>query len=178
MLSLNIISPTLKKEIKTKTLYRSVKKLANIIFAVFIIYSFIFLGAKIILQSHFNQLVNINTSLNRGPENYVITVKDINAKIEDIEKIQNESIYWSYLIEKINNLVSEGIIISKIQASSENPTLALKGNANTRDSLLIFKENLERDGIFSNIELPIQSLLSKTNINFDINITLGSYEFK
>jgi hypothetical protein len=178
MIKLNIISTALKKEIKTKILYRAINKLIVITFITIVLYALSFFSAKIILQLHFNKLVNENISLNRGPENYVITVKEINTQIENIEKIQNEAIYWSYLLEKINNLVNNGVSITKLQNIKEKNIFYLKGQADTRDSLLAFKKDLEKSLMFKNVELPIQSLLSKTNINFEISLSLVNYDFK
>ncbi|MEA3449406.1 MAG: PilN domain-containing protein [Patescibacteria group bacterium] len=131
-----------------------------------------------ILQTHFNELVNNNTLLNRGPQNHIVAVKNINGNIKKIEDIQNKSIYWSYLIEDIYALTNANILINKIQAESGNNILRLQGSAGTRDALLEFQQNLEKNDIFAEVELPIQSLLSKTNIDFNMSLKLNSYEFK
>jgi len=44
----------------------------------------------------------------------------------------------------------------------------LSGAADTRDNLLAFKDNLEKEGCFSNVDLPLSNLVDKTDVSFRI----------
>jgi Tfp pilus assembly protein PilN len=177
MLTLNIIPEELKKDNKLMTIYLSTKKLMIIFLLFFIIYAAALFGAKIILRSHYEETDNEANLLTKNTENYSKQVGAINAQINAVETIQNNTVFWSYLIEFFSNKLPNGIILKTLQVDKETKIINLSGVAETRDALLLLKSLLEADKTFSDINLPIKSLLEKENISFSIQTKYTTYEF-
>jgi len=54
-----------------------------------------------------------------------------------------------------------------------NPgTIALEGNALTRENLSSFVTILEGSGLFAKVDSPVSNILKKTNISFSLNLIL------
>jgi Tfp pilus assembly protein PilN len=53
-----------------------------------------------------------------------------------------------------------------------NSTITLKGDADTRDALLIFVDNLRADSLFSSVESPITNILKERTVTYILTITL------
>ena len=178
MINLNIISQELKKEINTKRIYSSYKNLLAIIFIALVFYTSAYLGCLLILQIHFVETVKDTTLITRGSENYSAQVRQLNSAITNIESIQSEYTNWSYLLEFIHQLSGQNININNININKKNAEITLSGIAATRDGLLELKEKLEESNYFTEINLPIKNLLEKENINFNIDSSFRTYEFK
>lgn len=178
MLKLNIISNELKKEIKLKALYHSAHRLMVILLFLAVLYSAVFILSYFFLQHHYNNVLGSSSGVNKGSENYINVVKNINQEVSEIEKIQQESVYWSYLLEYFREAAGPELRLTKYQFDAAKPDIVIGGWADTRESLLDFKSELEESEWFSEVNLPIKNLLLKSDINFDIALKLTSHEFK
>jgi hypothetical protein len=97
MLTLNLISEELKKQIKLRHLYLFIKKvnLALIVITIFI--AIILSVAKAILQVNFNNIVEQTTLVTRNNQGYNNKIKEINSKINFVEKIQSAFVPSKFL---------------------------------------------------------------------------------
>mgnify|MGYP003975772655 CR=1 FL=1 len=178
MIKLNIISPELKKEIKFKYFYTSLKSILLLLLVSMLIHSFFLLTAKYILQAHANETDNRSILITSQTENYDKKVKNINSQVDYINKIQDETITWSKFIEILSNNIDSGIYISKFNTNQKSNAFNILGVAKTRQDLLNFKKSLEDLELFADISIPIDVLLQKENISFSIETSFKSYEFK
>lgn len=173
MIHLNIIPEKIKNEIKLRFFYKVSKKflylliiIASVIGIVlmtseFILYSFL---AKEISNSPIDFKSSLSTSQNK--------VTDINTKINLLEKMQGNFIQWTILLNSLTNIIPEEIRLNSLSINRDPATISFNGTANKRDDLLNFKEALEGSILFENIDFPIQNLLQKENINFEIKAKL------
>lgn len=175
MLSLNLISNELKKEIKLRQFYLFIKKISLILITIFIFTATILLTAKIILQIKFNNTVNQMTLVTKNNQGYNNKVRDINGKIDFVEKTQNEFIPWSNALKIISEITPEKISLNYVKINFEEQSVKIKGKAGLRENLLGFKQNMEDSGIFKDIDFPIKNILEKENIDFEI-ISKINYE--
>ncbi len=51
-------------------------------------------------------------------------------------------------------------------------TLEVRGTAETRESLRVFKQALDESGYFSSVEIPLSSFIERSNIPMNISIVL------
>jgi len=56
--------------------------------------------------------------------------------------------------------------------------LDLFGHAETRRDLIELKEEFENSNNYLSIDFPIQNILEKNDIDFDMLITIDPYDFK
>ena len=173
MLTLNLISEELKKEIKLRHLYLFIKKINLSLIIITIVIVIILLVAKTILQIKFNDIVDQTTLVTKNNQGYNNKIKNINSKIDFVEKIQNNFIPWSNLLKTIANITSKDIGLYYLKINFEEQTIKIKGKAGLRESLLDFKQKMEATAIFENIDFPIKNILEKENINFEINAKIN-----
>ena len=173
MLSLNLISEELKKEIKLRRLYLLVKKISLTLIIITIAAAIILLTAKTILQSGFNNIIGQTTLITKNSQGYNNKIKDINGKIDLVETIQNNFIPWSNLLKITADITPEDIGLYYLKISLEEQTIKIKGQAGQRASLLDFKEKMAAAAIFEEIDFPLKNILEKENINFEINAKIN-----
>lgn len=173
MLTLNLISEELKKEIKLRHLYSFIKKINLTLIIITIAIAIILLSAKTILQIKFNDTVDQTTLVTKNNQGYNLKIRDINNKINFIEKIQNDFIPWSNLLEIVADITSNDIDLNYLKINFEEQTIKIKGRAGLRSSLLDFKQKMETTTVFKNIDFPIKNILEKENINFEISAKIN-----
>jgi len=176
MLKLNILSPELKNDIKLKNIYAILKKSLFFIFLSTTIYAVVLVVSNFYLKNHYSIIsleYNQIKEKNNDIDNEII---QINKQIDQIQKIQESKVNWLKLIEHISKNSSNDIKYNRI-AMSKSSGLILVGNSRTRESLLQLKNYLESTSFLTEINFPIQNLLEKENINFEIKAKLSNYEF-
>ena len=168
MLTINLTPKNIKEEVRLKRIYSLFKNFSYIIIIIIIAASSSLLIAKFMLQNSFNQIVGDSTLVTKNTQNYNIDVKTINDKLASISKVQNEYAVWSALLERITNLMNDGIKLNFIKLNRADNSLRISGHALTRESLLAFKDAIEKDKIFSNVDIPLKNLFDKNDIDFEI----------
>lgn len=173
MLILNLVSSEQKKETKLRHIYGFIKTINLTLIVITIVIAIVLLTAKIILQAKFNEIVSQTTLVTKTNQGYNNNIREINNKLNFIEKIQNEFIPWSNLLKILAELTPSGINLYYVKLDSLEQTIKIKGRAGLRSNLLVFKEALEATAYFREIEFPIKNILEKANIDFEINAKLN-----
>lgn len=173
MLTLNLISEELKKKIKLRHLYLFIKKINLTLIVITIVVAIILLIAKTILQVKFNDIVDQTTLVTKNNQGYNLKIRDINNRINFVEKVQNDFIPWSNLLKTVADITSNDIGLNYLKINLADQTIKIKGKAGLRDSLLDFKQKMEAATIFKEIDFPIKNILEKENINFEINAKIN-----
>ena len=92
--------------------------------------------------------------------------------------IQADAIDWSKLIEDIMVKTNDNIVFSRITIDREKYRLDLFGHAETRGDLIDLKREFENTDSYLTIDFPIENILEKNDINFDMLMTIDPYDFK
>lgn len=177
MLTLNIIPPELKKQIHLGHINKRINSYFLISLFTIISYGVVLFLVTVILQKDYKYTSESASFVTRDAENYNAKTKEINMQISQIEEIQKNTVNWSIPIHKLINTTKRGIQINNLSLDKKNNSLQISGMADTREDLLSFKDNLNDTTFLSGINLPIESLLKKENITFNITATISSYEF-
>lgn len=174
MLALNLLPPETKKEIIARRINQVIKNNLLFLFVTATIITVSLLWGRIFLDNQFITTVN-NTSQVSKRINSPLTadVHTINQTLQTITKIQQEFIPWPTVLFELGSVTPPAVIISNIQITQESATLQIRGLALTRSAFLQFKEDLEKNNLFTNIKSPVQNLLAQKNINFNLEITLN-----
>ncbi|MCK5416064.1 hypothetical protein KAI92_01400 [Candidatus Parcubacteria bacterium] len=178
MITLNIISKVLKKNIKINKIYKSIKKILFILFINLSIYTIILLLMFALLQLKHSKVSTEAMTMNKDTEIYSIKAKKINQQINEISKIQNDFIPWSTFFNNFTNSVNSKITITNISVNKKDKLITIKGSAKTRTDLISFKNTIKEISYLEEIDLPMKNLLIKENINFNIETKFINYEFK
>lgn len=178
MLKLNILPAEFKKEIKLFSFYNVLRNILLLLVFLTATTGIIFLLGDATLQiymdnSGFNKSVIKNNFTNLDDK-----VKEAEKKIDYVMNIQEEAINWSKLMEDIMQRTNDNITFSKISVNREKYQLDLFGHAETRADLISLKEEFEDSDTYLSIDFPIQNILEKNDIDFDMLITIDPYDFK
>jgi hypothetical protein len=95
---------------------------------------------------------------------------NINARLQGISKILDDFTPWSYFIEDIAKNAEQEIDFRNIEINKKEGKINIKGNSSDRGALLDFKHDLENSERFDKIIFPIENILKKKNVDFDIEI--------
>ncbi|HEY4494767.1 MAG TPA: hypothetical protein VJC02_01545 [Candidatus Paceibacterota bacterium] len=181
-----MIHYTLLPENEMKSL-RHEYRIRLIILALFFICSIVVVGILILIPSYVISDVQEKGALNRVKElkssqeaSGVAEIEKNLALVENITKriIANDNnISYSSLIEdvishKTKEVKINSFSVSKATGTSTPVEIIVQGKASTRDSLVIFKNNIESDKQFSKVELPVSDLAKSKDIGFALRLTV------
>lgn len=169
MLKLNLVSQELRAEIKLRHIYNLQKKINYIFIIILAVITTILLSAKAILQNTFNKTVEQTTLVTKSNQSYNSRVRTINHKLGYVAKIQDEFIYFSYLMEDISKMATGNINLYLVKINLQDNTIVVKGKSGLRDDLLALKRNMENSNLFENINFPLKNILEKQDVDFEID---------
>lgn len=96
-------------------------------------------------------------------------VKEINAVIDKMGKIEKIDILPQIVLNDIAKAALNGITIEKYTIDFDKGMVFISGVAFDRQSLLTFQKNLEEIPNISQLEVPITSFEDETNLEFEIS---------
>ncbi len=178
MINLNLLPENLKKEIESKKILHFINKAIIISSVLLFIYLIAFNISKYILIKHYRETKEVFANTNHETESYINNMDIINKKINYIKDIQADYIIWSKLIYDISLTNNDGIIFESLSVNKDKKILNIRGKAKTREKLLLFKDKIQEVPYLSEIVFPLQNLFKKEDINFDINATIKTYDFR
>lgn len=172
MLTLNLISQEIKKEIKLKRVYGLIKKTNYSFVIAAIIFAAVLLFAKFILQNNFNEIVAQTTLVTKNSQAYNNKVRGINSQLALAAQIQNDFTAWSVLLEELAAKTPAEVNFSYVKIDKMAETIKIRGRVRSRDALLVFKNNLENSAAFTDIDFPVKNILKQKDIDFEISAKL------
>jgi Tfp pilus assembly protein PilN len=175
MLALNIIPKELKNEMVLKKLVRSTRIVLCYVSVSTLVYVVALFGCRLILENHRKEISSQNIIVTKNTDNYSKQVKEINKQVAAIADIQQNNIYWSPLIKALFNNIPDDIKLSRVAFSKPDHSLNIAGVAGTRSSLINLRQYLENNNNFNVASFPVQNLIEKQNINFDIKLDIKSF---
>ncbi len=124
---------------------------------------------KKLVGDHFNQNQN-KLNLETSEDNKAL-IENLENKISIIKNAQKNNFLVS---ERVINILlakkTEGIKINEINFTSNEKgrSINIRGQALSREKLLLFKKNLEKDINFTKVDLPVSNFIKSTDIEFSL----------
>lgn len=87
---------------------------------------------------------------------------------EQLEKALSDQISHVLILEKINDLIPDNLFLEQI--SIVDGKIIIKGFSSNRESLIEFRDKLEKSDLFDSVEAPISNFTASENINFTFTI--------
>jgi len=177
MITLNLISPQYKKELKLREICIIIKNITLAILIFTTVSSLILFSAQTILTHNYSKVVQETTLVSKPLPQPQREIKDLNEQLKTIQKIQEQYVSFSEILFYLSKSIPQGVIINSLEIDRVSKTVNIKGKAGLREDFLNFKENLTSSKIFTDPEFPISSILEKENITFDIKTGLNLEAF-
>jgi Tfp pilus assembly protein PilN len=166
MIILNLIPPIKKQELRLTQVYKIIKNLIILILFLTIFVAIILLLIKMALENNFNKVVEGSTLTTKYANIFNKDVKEFNQYLTAVDKIQKDYISWRQFLIDFTKLTPQNINIYGINLNDDK--ILITGQAKNRDDLLLFKNNLENSNLFSGVSIPLENLLKKDNVDFNI----------
>lgn len=166
---INLIPPYRKEEIEKSRKLKLAWKFESGSFFILLIFLATVFSFNYVLDANLKLLSRYLEIKNRGEQfQEIIRLRDFfkkaNANVAEAEKLEKDQLYWSRLFLKLSELSPAGIEVKKVAA--RNYLVNLSGRANTRENLIAFKEKIEKNECFSEINFPLSNLETKEGADF------------
>ncbi|NTV40809.1 MAG: PilN domain-containing protein [Candidatus Moranbacteria bacterium] len=96
--------------------------------------------------------------------------KQMNETAVLLVKIQAGHLRWVDIFSHLSQDTPQGVVLESF--ANKDYSVFLVGKAKTRDQLLQFKENLEKDSCFGNVNVPLSNLVVKDNVDFQLDFVV------
>lgn len=172
MLSLNLLTPERKEMFYWRTLIKRVIHWGIKILLVLFIFSIHFLIINLYLDYQIGSLNKEiasyeNTDKVKEIRQAEESSKKINEVLVNINKISEEQIYWQDVLDELVGIIPSNIQIFSMEIGLKGEFM-ISGMAKKRKDLLLFEEKLEGSSDFKNIQLPLENLTQKDDVNFQL----------
>lgn len=168
MITINLLSPSQKRELKIKRVYVAIKELIILILLFTLITAILLLVSKYVLDNSLAKLIERNAYTIEANRDAINKINTLNSKVNTIEKIQTDFKKWSSFFITLSNLTPDNISYDLVKVDHENNTIEIRGVAKSRTELTELKDSLSNSEIFDDVNLPLKDLLAKDNNNFTI----------
>ncbi|MFA6215698.1 MAG: PilN domain-containing protein [Patescibacteria group bacterium] len=176
MITLNLISPEKKQELRLTQLYLVIKNLIILVLLLTIMIGIVLLVTKAILQNYFNDVINETTLTTKYASIFNKELKEFNKQIRSVESIQKNYISWPNFFIDFAKLIPTDVKINDFTIN--NNKILITGDAKTREKLLEFKGNLEKSNLLSNVAIPLENLLKKVDVVFNVKADINLDKIK
>ena len=173
MIRLNLISQGAKNEIKFRRFAQIFRKICASLIGLTMTIALILLLGKLFLSRYSADITGQYSLVTKNYEDSDTGVKGLDQRLTSIQKIQDDYYTYSDLMEKLTGAANNGIKFSEIRIDAVGKKMSFGGTADTRDSLLTLKKNLEETETFSDVDLPLSNILQKDNVEFEISANLN-----
>lgn len=106
-------------------------------------------------------------------ENIASLLKEAQLKLKILsperEKVFLRTVFDTAIGYKPNTVALTGMVYQ--EGSEGELTFIINGVADNREDLLVFSQDLKRDTLFDDVELPVSNLAKDRNINFTLTVS-------
>lgn len=172
--------PQEQKKVLKKEYILKLAIVGNVLFSIVIVTALILLGTfwlrlwneENVLKQNI-KLLNLNTDEKAQSE----IVKNVNSQIKTLQ-IKTHILSSTDALRLVLKNKNRGIKIFNIEFNNTilGGKINISGNADTRENLIAFIQNLEKEKIIKMADSPISNLSKNNNIQFNIIITLANNE--
>ncbi|MDP3953560.1 MAG: hypothetical protein Q8P99_01950 [bacterium] len=151
----------------------------NIAFTVFGALLLIFLSSALVLQNTAVSVVEGDPFLNNSESTVELVsleqqVKEFNTAVDMLWKLSEEKEPLSPIIDRINALMGTTISLRRLTINLSSKIIALGGIGRSESEVRAFKDKVEVDGAFVDVELPLRDFQPRLDggVDFLVNFKL------
>lgn len=175
---LNLIPPVAYKTVKREYMFRVVTVWLMMLAAVFIIVSVLMIPTYIMVAIERANYIDSMSAVESHQDAISDREEEIKTTNHLAEVIIAEPTSFSLTahMNLFQKYAGEGILIQSYQydLQKDTPMIRLVGTATTRGILASFRDKLESDTAYVEVDLPISSLVKDVDVPFTISLTLAT----
>jgi len=184
---INLLPPEEKKMLFLKEKERLATVWSLIILVSLICLALILLSIKFYLLSDTDYQKTILEDIRKSQQlisstDLNLVIKKYNSTLEKVDSFYKKEVYFSQILEDIlaiprsSGLYLTGFSLSRDQSSTIK--INLSGYGDTREDLLIFKENIENNSKIKNPYFPATCWVEPKNVNFYLTFEINSADYQ
>jgi len=170
--TLNLLSPKDQTEIKRSKFLLIIHEMLLLMFIVSVIGSATLLSARLILEQRFREVIIEEVPGTDKVIRINRDIKNFNQRIAALERITASARNQFPILLELTEITPPDAAYNLVNIR-EDDAIVLKGTAETRDTLLKLKSNLEMSASFKNIRLPLQNLIGNPPLDFTIDAQIN-----
>lgn len=177
---INLIPPHARKQVRLEYWIRVVSLWMMLVSTALIAVGFLLVPSIVLMKNQmmvYSDEYNIADAQNETYTQLQLDVTLLNTLAKVL--IENKTpILFSQLISGIKNHIDDNIFLTSISSSRNEEgkieNIEISGNANSRKSLVEFRDNLELDPMFESVYLPISNLAKDKYVTFSLQIVINN----
>lgn len=178
MITINLISPEHKKQLKTQRMFIILREIILLILLFTSIIAIMLWSSRYFLEEKLAELIRKNAQAINVNQDVNNKIKILNNKIDNSAVIQNDWQKWSVLVAGILELTPANIYYRNLNIFQETATVEISGQAKTRNDLLELQKKFQGSNLFKKVDIPLTSFLNKENNDFTLQATIDLAKIK
>lgn len=153
------------------------KLVTDITISVSLVFLVVFSGAyalMIYIQQSLNDQYSLSTNLPvpTGVASLESRATHLNSLLSQTTGIIETTPQWSGIVSEITDRIVANITVSRISIGSPDAPITLQGTAKNRDTLNTLAKSFETSDKFTDVNIPLTDLGTKTDIPFSMSLKL------
>ncbi len=174
MLRLNLLSEETKNDLRFRRLYSLVMNIDYIILIGALFLSLIFIGSYELLSMTYKEFSGKEAVTGSDGKKYIEKAKEINERLRMASKVQSDFVDTSDILKEVSSKIPEGVRLFYMKIDLSNKNIKIVGLSEERGTLLLLKEKILESPIFIEVDLPLQNILQKEDVEFEMNIKIDT----
>jgi|LFRM01.1.fsa_nt_gb hypothetical protein len=173
---LNLLPKNKEKKLKNKKILQFLIWQEIMIIVATVFFFGLIVGVESVADLRFGQMNQEISSSGKQDEykqirEYENNIKSSLERISLIDSIQKSEIDWVNVFVKFSGIFAEGIKIDSVKGDGYAVTVG--GMAESRDALIRVKKTLEEDDCFEEVNVPLNDIVLKNDIDFQIKFKVN-----
>lgn len=101
---------------------------------------------------------------------YEDNLRTIKSQVDFVKRVQNSNVNFVPMLSKLAEILPREISVTSI--TGEGYVVDLVGTAKNRDTLIEMKQNMEKDGCFKDIVIPLNNIVLREDIDFELSFSI------
>lgn len=170
---LNLLPKSKEKKIKNKKILKFVILQEIMIIVITLLFFGAIKGVDAVAKFRLNSIeqdlaVKESDGNYQEIKKYENELKEAGVRVAFIKNIKNFNVDWVIIFNKLTKLLPQEVVLTSVSGTGLD--LVVKGNAQSRDILIKMKEDIQADGCFQSVDIPLSDIVLRENIEFEMNL--------
>lgn len=175
-IKLNLLPKSREKKIRNKKILKFIILQEVMIMIVTICLFGLILGVKNVAKIRLGEAEQqISSVSNSGDyvkiKKYEDSIKLTKARTDVISKIQKNNVNWISVMSQLSEILPPTITLKSLK--NVGYSFIVSGEAESRDALVQMKQGFEGNKCFSDIDIPLNDIVLKSNIEFELKFNVN-----
>ncbi len=169
---INLLPPNKKKDLRRTFVLSHALSLSAVISLFAVVITLTLGGVYMQLYSNEQTMQVSNDPSSNEYESLTLEITAMNEYSKRLHETLEDRQNWSNLFKEIGSMVPDKVGLERVSVNRDGH-LTIAGFGLTRESVLDFKASLAASDKFTEVRLPLDNLLQKTDVRFEFDITMA-----